>query len=43
MREIIDYLKLDGNNQLHISFDVDGADSSVVPGTGTQVRGGLDF
>jgi len=28
---------------LHLSFDIDGSDPSVAPGTGTKARGGLDW
>jgi arginase len=33
----------DGTAGFHISFDVDGCDPSFIPGTGTQVPGGVSF
>lgn len=33
----------EGNNPLHISFDIDSCDPSVSPGTGTKARGGLTY
>lgn len=32
-----------GNRPLHLSFDIDGCDPSVAPGTGTRARGGLSY
>jgi arginase len=32
-----------GTAGFHISFDVDGCDPTVIPGTGTRVQGGVDF
>jgi len=32
-----------GQRPLHLSFDVDGCDPSVAPGTGTLARGGLSY
>lgn len=32
----------DGTNGFHLSFDVDGLDPGVAPGTGTQVSGGIE-
>ncbi|KAI9203938.1 arginase [Polychytrium aggregatum] len=37
----LDYLGRE--SPIHLSFDVDGLDPSVVPATGTPVRGGLSF
>jgi arginase len=33
----------DGTAGFHISFDVDGCDPDFIPGTGTQVPGGVSF
>ena len=33
----------DGTAGYHLSFDVDGCDPSVIPGTGTRVPGGINF
>jgi arginase len=33
----------DGTAGFHLSFDVDGCDVSIAPGTGTVVPGGTDF
>eukprot|EP00440_Ansanella_granifera_P061940 gb/GFBE01067156.1/.p1 GENE.gb/GFBE01067156.1/~~gb/GFBE01067156.1/.p1 ORF type:complete len:505 (+),score=98.91 gb/GFBE01067156.1/:1-1515(+) len=32
-----------GNRPLHLSFDVDGCDPAVAPGTGTRAQGGLSY
>jgi arginase len=33
----------DGTDGFHLSFDVDGCDVSIAPGTGTAVPGGADL
>jgi arginase len=33
----------DGTAGFHLSFDVDGCDPTVIPGTGTRVPGGVDY
>jgi len=33
----------DGTSGFHLSFDVDGLDPEIAPGTGTRVQGGVDF
>jgi arginase len=33
----------DGTTGFHISFDVDGCDPSVIPGSGTLVPGGVNY
>jgi arginase len=33
----------DGTSGFHISFDVDGCDPTVMPGSGTLVPGGVSF
>ena len=33
----------DGTAGFHVSFDLDGCDPTVIPGTGTKVPGGVDF
>ena len=40
--EIIDVVT-SGTAGFHVSFDVDGCDPSVVPGSGTLVPGGVNF
>lgn len=42
MEEAIE-VACDGTVGFHLSFDVDGCDPSVAPGTGTVVPGGTDF
>ncbi|WNR43309.1 arginase [Paenibacillus roseipurpureus] len=42
MQEAIDYLK-DRTDGVHVSYDVDSLDPIEAPGTGTTVRGGLQF
>ena len=41
-REVIEVIT-DGTDGFHISFDVDGCDPSVIPGSGTLVPGGVNF
>ena len=41
-REALDVVN-DGTAGFHISFDVDGCDPSVIPGSGTLVPGGVNF
>jgi len=41
-REALDIVN-DGTAGFHISFDVDGCDPSVIPGSGTLVPGGINF
>lgn len=40
--EIIDVVT-DGTAGFHVSFDVDGCDPSVIPGSGTLVPGGVNY
>jgi arginase len=40
--EIIEVVS-DGTAGFHVSFDVDGCDPSVIPGSGTLVQGGINF
>ena len=42
MEEAIE-LACDGTAGVHVSFDVDGCDESIAPGTGTIVPGGANF
>lgn len=42
MEEAIE-LACDGTAGLHVSFDVDGCDESIAPGTGTIVPGGTNY
>lgn len=42
MEEAIGYASA-GTSGFHMSFDLDGMDPSDVPGTGTPVKGGLDW
>lgn len=41
--ETYDYLDLDENSNLHISFDVDGVDPNYFPSTGTPVEAGIEL
>ena len=41
-REIIDVVTT-GTAGFHVSFDVDGCDPAVIPGSGTLVPGGINF
>lgn len=41
-REVIEVVN-DGTAGFHVSFDVDGCDPNVIPGSGTLVPGGVDF
>ena len=41
-REALDFVN-DGTAGFHISFDVDGLDPAVIPGSGTLVPGGVNF
>ena len=36
-------LVTDGTAGFHLSFDLDGCDPSVIPGTGTAVQGGVNY
>lgn len=42
IREALEFVN-DGTAGFHISFDVDGCDPSVVPGSGTLVPGGVNY
>jgi len=42
MEEALDIVN-DGTDGFHVSFDVDGCDTSIAPGTGTRVPGGTNF
>jgi arginase len=33
----------DGENSIHVSFDMDGVDPQEAPGVGTPVRGGITY
>lgn len=39
----LDHINPDRNRPIHLSFDIDGIDSGIVPATGTPVEGGLTF
>ena len=41
-REVLEVVT-DGTAGFHVSFDVDGCDPSVIPGSGTLVAGGVSF
>ncbi len=41
LQQTLDQLAPQGNEDLHLSFDVDGLDPQFVPATGTPVPGGL--
>ena len=42
MEEVLDYMKSNVDH-LHVSYDLDSADPSLVSGVGTPVPGGLSF
>lgn len=42
IREALEFVN-DGTAGFHISFDVDGCDPSVIPGSGTLVPGGVNY
>ncbi len=42
IKEALEYVN-DGTAGFHISFDVDGCDPSVIPGSGTLVPGGVNY
>lgn len=39
----LDHINPNRDRPIHLSFDIDGIDSSIVPSTGTPVEGGLNF
>lgn len=39
----LDHINPERDRPIHLSFDIDGIDSSIVPSTGTPVHGGLTF
>lgn len=41
--QVLESLKLMGNKNIYLSFDVDGLDSSIMPSTGTPEPGGLSW
>ena len=43
MEEISERLSPNGCRPIHLSFDIDGVDPSIAPGTGTRSRGGLSY
>lgn len=43
LSEIIEKIKASSVDGVHLSFDIDSLDSSLVPGTGTPVIGGFDL
>jgi len=43
MRRAVQAVDLEGDSPLHLSFDIDGLDSSVASSTGTPVEGGLSY
>ena len=43
MEEIIEKLSPGGCRPIHLSFDIDGMDPDIAPGTGTRAKGGLTF
>jgi arginase len=42
IREALEFVN-DGTSGFHLSFDVDGCDPSVIPGSGTLVPGGVNY
>ncbi len=43
MRRAVQAVDPEGDSPLHLSFDIDGLDSSVASSTGTPVEGGLSY
>jgi len=43
IRQAVDHLAERGIELVHLSFDIDALDASLIPGTGTPVPGGLTF
>jgi arginase len=43
MEEIVEKLSPNGCRPIHLSFDIDGMDPHLAPGTGTRARGGLTY
>ena len=43
VKEILSKLKTSNVDSVHLSFDIDVFDESIVPGTGTPVKDGLSF
>lgn len=41
--ESLDAIDPDHNRPLYLSFDIDGCDPHIAPGTGTKARGGLTY
>lgn len=42
-KDVIETMRKYGNDNIYITFDVDGFDSSLMPSTGTPEPGGLDW
>lgn len=42
-KEVIEKINASDVEAVHLSFDIDSMDSSLVPGTGTPVKGGFDL
>merc|ERR1711870_107542 len=43
MDMVLERIDSKGERPIHLSYDIDGSDPSVAPGTGTLARGGLSF
>jgi len=43
VKQALDHVNPKRDRPVHLSFDVDGIDPTVVPSTGTRVKGGLTF
>merc|ERR1712050_704266 len=43
MEMVLERIDRKGDRPLHLSFDIDGFDPAIAPGTGTLARGGLSF
>lgn len=43
VRQALKKIDPEGKRPIHLSFDIDGCDPSIAPGTGTKARGGLSY
>ena len=43
MEMALNHVNPSRNKPIHLTYDVDGIDPSVIPSTGTRVKGGLTY
>ena len=43
MEEILEQISPNNSRPIHLSFDIDGMDPEIAPGTGTRAKGGLTY